>query len=375
MMPADKSTGQRTIVRSLLGLPQRDSGHLHGCAAAPPSPFRFSSEEIGEEFPPKQSVEFRPGIPAGTAIGRVPSAPDPVLPADTGGPPHLHAPADKNNAARHIIRTEAKPATGRIAPGDAPPLAAAETNESMPAADTGLQSDPGGNAAADSRHPGAQPRSGRNSSLSQPAPATDMTSPPASRPGADHARPQPFAGATRLTENQGNFRQTDAVAGPAPADHSAKIGRHDGNASFVAMKQSKTVHDAEAERKTVINPATEILPAQPSPPPFPLKEKLTDSEGFPVPPSPHQQERPVDDQVMQLRRSFHASLGKQALVREEKPAKQTAETSRREDEANSPPALQQVVIIKQTTKTNGSGPPAAFWERSYMSHLTLRTIR
>jgi hypothetical protein len=77
----------------------------------------------------------------------------------------------------------------------------------------------------------------------------------------------------------------------------------------------------------------------------------------------------VTASIEQLRRTVRELAAKvasrQARTQDETPLQQTVKTP--------PQAVPRVVVIKQAAPR--SGPPRAFWERSYLSHLSWRTLR
>ncbi|MFH1217129.1 MAG: hypothetical protein V1706_11575 [Pseudomonadota bacterium] len=219
------------------------------------------------------------------------------------------------------------------------------------------------------------------------APATGDTSLPSSGPGNGNARTGPFAGAAPFAHVKENPLEVEKFASQRFPPPPLQDDRHNADSPSVKKDRAEDItgktipapkyrlheeHRAKAATAAHFS-ATRVQSSSPSP----ALQKNEDNGNAASPVFPVKKKELQETQTMQLRQSFHAMMREKAVVQKEIQEKPQTESARQEEQQQgiSQPPLQQVVVIRQTTNTGGNRQPAAFWERSYMSHMTLRTIR
>lgn len=382
MTPADRSTPSRTLVRDLLGLPDRRSSLCPaGSAVIPPllfpGPISFGPEPWPAAAVDSARPSPTPAIPGATETLRRPPAPvaSPAArkdtPASDMSPPTPSTPKTTGQEQPEIVPIV--PATGKATAPMEKPLIRSRQVPVRPATKT--------------RPETADPVA--RIGITKVGPDAPFS--PAAQPGAESARPAPVAmpperpGDRAIVPGMGRQTTTMPAAMPRPRQVPARpdpAARPETDSPVVRLRVPATTADTQ--------PSAAAPPAA-APPVVPPRTVTSGTERAATSTLRHantptaQGEPPATPPVapaagvMELRRSFHERMRSQGTVRQvtqnhEEHREKPPETARPEEQGPSPLPLQQVVVIRQTAAPAGPDRPHAFWERSYLTRWTGRIL-
>lgn len=304
----------RNALHALLGISDADGGHVHYARTLPPVELRYPPQPVPDQpwHLPEAWQETAPsGFDEAAARHPGPSAGRPGSAA-----PH-HAPSEEQALALLGVPSQ---------PGSLPAVQTVQPLEASSQAQPGVS----GVATARVERPDERPQ---EITIAVPGISERRLHFPALAPAKQDDRPVSTAeaveGAAREREHPTGIKSTQ------PAER--------GGLSTVERKPASASHlMAEREAGAVGR----------------LGDNIVSSANGDVAASIEQLRRTVRELAAKV-------ASRQARSPDEAPPQQTVQTP--------PRAVQRVVIIKPAAPQ--SGPPRAFWERSYLSRLSWRTLR